>query len=221
MSELLTTNRGQEMQNNVAVRPLQVSHLPVVAAIHMRAFPDSALSKLGAEAVRRYYEWQLTGPHDVHAVGAFTGDRLAGFCFGGRFRGALVGFLRKNRAYLSFLVLRKPWLLFNPLFRERLAFGLRTYRRRFSGQQSAAVPVTGGPAPYGILSIAVDPLIQGKGIGRALMQDAEQVARRAGFTEMVLTVHHDNVQAIRFYEKLDWFKTPGNGAWKGEMRKEI
>lgn len=210
------------MDNQVVVRPLQVAHLPAVADVHLRAFPDSALSKLGREAVRRYYEWQLTGPHDVHAVGAFIDGRLAGFCFGGRFRGALIGFLRANRTYLTLLVLRKPWLLFNPLFRERAVYAVRYLRRaKPVREQPSNVPVTGESTPFGILSIAVDPQAQGMGVGKVLMTDAEQAARDLGYTEMILTVHHDNVQAIRFYEKLDWVKVPGNGIWKGEMRKEI
>lgn len=211
------------MQNDVMVRPLQVSHLPAVAQVHLRAFPDSALSKLGGEAVRRYYEWQLTGPHDAHAVGAFIDDCLSGFCFGGRFRGALIGFLRTNRVYLTLLVLRKPWLLFNPLFRERALYAVRYINRaRPNREQPSNVPVTGGDrAPFGILSIAVDPQAQGKGVGQVLMDDAEQAARQSGYAEMILTVHHDNIQAIRFYEKLDWVKVSGNGAWTGEMRKEL
>lgn len=35
----------------------------MVAGVHVAAFPSSALTRLGSEAVRRYYLWQIEGPH--------------------------------------------------------------------------------------------------------------------------------------------------------------
>lgn len=70
--------------------------LPAVAAIHVAAFPDSALTALGVEAVRRYYAWQLDGPHEVFALGVdavqydndgtIANKQLIGYCFAGGFR---------------------------------------------------------------------------------------------------------------------------------------
>ncbi|HHY89468.1 MAG TPA: GNAT family N-acetyltransferase [Chloroflexi bacterium] len=208
------------MSTEVVIRRLEISDLKAVAEVHSRAFPDSALTRLGLEAVRRYYEWQLTGPHQVTPLGAFTGERLVGFCFGGRFQGALNGFLRKNRSYLLGQVLRKPWLLANPLFRDRAIAGLKNLFRR-KRVREVAVPVTGKVYPFGILSIAVDPQGQGKGVGRALMAVSEEAARQQGFREMILTVHPDNEPAVRFYQSLNWHPVQENGFWKGEMRKEL
>ncbi len=74
-------------------RNLEAADLPALVEIHKAAFPDSALTRLGREAIRRYYEWQLIGPHDVVALGARQGPDLVGFCFGGTFRGATVGWV--------------------------------------------------------------------------------------------------------------------------------
>ena len=60
------------------------------------SFPQSALSKLGREAVARYYASLLRGAHDCLAVGAFTDSRLEGYLFGGVFRGAVTGFIRDH-----------------------------------------------------------------------------------------------------------------------------
>ena len=112
-------------------QPLILSDLPEVTDVHLAAFPDSALTHLGREAVRRYYEWQIVGPHDALNIGAFDDERLIGFCFGGVFRGALGGFLEKNRTFLILRVLTHPWLLFNSLFRERASFAVqRLFKRR-------------------------------------------------------------------------------------------
>jgi len=98
------TNEKWKMENDMVHRPtdivirkIQENDLPHVAAVHLLAFPDSALSMLGTEAVRRYYEWQLVGPHEVTAISAYINTELVGFCFGGMFRGALSGFVRNNQ----------------------------------------------------------------------------------------------------------------------------
>jgi ribosomal protein S18 acetylase RimI-like enzyme len=180
---------------------------------------------LGAEAVRRYYEWLLTGPHESFALGASVKADLMGFCFGGVFRGAMSGFLRQNRAFLFGRILSRPWLAMNPLVRERAAMGLRILRR--FGRQQAATPSAAAvsrPKPeslFGILAIAVHPDSHGQGIGRALMDAAERSARRGDFKEMQLTVEMSNHRAISFYEGLSWEKILSQGAWHGEMRKAL
>jgi ribosomal protein S18 acetylase RimI-like enzyme len=206
---------------------LEATDLQRVSEIHLAAFPDSALTLLGAEAVRRYYEWLLTGPHECVALGASVDeDILIGFCFGGVFRGALSGFLGQNRAFLFRRTLIRPWLGMNPLFRERAASGFRILRR-LGRQQPAGAPGTPTfpkpktAVPFGILGIAVHPEAHGQGVGTALMAEAERTARRGEFKEMQLTVQMSNQQAISFYEGLNWEKTLDQGTWHGEMRKTL
>jgi len=192
-----------------------------VAMLHQSAFPNSALTHLGQESIRRYYEWQLTGPHDCLAISAFDENgQMLGFCFGGVFRGALSGFVQKNRRFLALQVLRRPWLIFtNDIFRDRLRTGMRVAKRRSS--PPTVTPDRAKEPPFGILSIAVDPAAQGQGIGQALMNYAEEYARQNGFRSMGLTVAVDNAQAIRFYEKSGWVKTSTGAAWIGSMTKKL
>lgn len=203
------------------ITDLGCEHLSQVSRLHHAAFPKSALTHLGQEAVRRYYEWQLTGPHDCLAIGAFDEQRrLLGFCFGGVFRGALSGFVQKNRRFLAFQVLRRPWLIFtNSIFRDRLRVGLRVAKKRST--QPAVSSDRGVNRPFGILSIAVDPVAQGKGVGQLLMQYSENYARQNGFKSMQLTVAVDNIQAIRFYEKSGWVKKSDSATWTGAMVKAL
>lgn len=218
------TDSPVDGRQSISTRNLETYNLPAVAELHAAAFPDSALTMLGAECLRRYYEWQLVGPHDVLALGAFVDTELCGFCFGGTFRGATAGFLNRNRAYLSWRVLTHPWLATNPLFRDRLASGTRILKRialQRSPKPKAAQAAFGAVKSFGILSIAVHPERQGLGLGRLLMKESEDAARRHGFNEMDLTVQTDNHQAIRFYESLDWKKVHREGAWRGKMRKAL
>jgi len=171
-----------------------------VAGIHLRAFPHSALGKLGHEAVRRYYEWQLVGPHDVVAIGAFSGVLLVGFCFGGVFRGATSGFVRTNRGFLARRLLRQPWLLADPLFRNRARTGARALRRS-ERRDGSAVPEND---TFGILSIAVDPRHHRSGVGTIIMGEMERRARHREAVRMHLSVEPNNSPAVRFYERLGW-----------------
>jgi ribosomal protein S18 acetylase RimI-like enzyme len=176
---------------------------------------------LGAEAVRRYYEWQLVGPHDVAALSAFANGELVGFCFGGIFRGALSGFVRRNRKFLIGHVLAHPWLIRNPIFRDRLATGARVLKRQAKPEASLPHLKNQKLNQFGILAIAVHPQRQGLGIGKLLMNEVEDVARRQGFQTMDLTVNPGNRQAVEFYERLKWIRFSRDNVWKGQMRKSL
>jgi ribosomal protein S18 acetylase RimI-like enzyme len=220
--EPLANPIGQPSQP-ISVRRLVKADLPAISVAHAAAFPDSALTMLGAECVRRYYEWQLLGPHEVLALGAFVDDSLYGFCFGGLFNGATAGFLSRNRFYLSWRVLTHPWLAANPMFRDRLTSGTRILKRfKMRGSpKSRVVEIRRAPKSFGILSIGVHPQCQGLGLGRLLMKESEEEARRRGFAAMDLTVHTNNQQAIRFYESLGWEKFYRNRSWQGHMTKQL
>ena len=208
------------------IRELLPAHLNAISDVHLAAFPDSALTKLGKEIVRRYYEWQMIGPHKAVNIGAFDGEQLVGFCFGGVFRGALGGFLERNRRYLIRQTLTHPWLLFNPLFRERASFASQRIFRRFSLRKPATVSAVSSPRAetvpsFGILSIAVAPQYQGSGAARLLMEYSEAAAVGRGFKRMHLTVHPSNARAVHFYEKMGWQREEQGEVWSGSMSKPL
>lgn len=205
----------------IAIRTLTIDDVPHVAAVHCSAFLNNALSRLGKGAVTRHYSCLHEGPFELVALGAFGGNSLKGFCYGGMLRGEISYFLSRHRVYLAGCVLAQPWLIANPLFRHRLLAATRLLRR----------PQATGPRPaevrdesqrsFGILSIAVDPGVQGSGIGASLLRAAEAAARSRGYARMHLTVHPDNMQAIRFYEGLGWTRHMVDGRCTTGMRKTI
>jgi ribosomal protein S18 acetylase RimI-like enzyme len=206
---------------DLRIGPITTADLEQLARVHRSAFPDGAITALGAEAVRRYYAWLLEGPHDAMLNGAWLGDRLVGFCAAGVFRGAMNGFLRKNRIYLALHLLAHPALLLTPLVRDRVRTALQiTYRFSRFKRQVTQAPLA-SPA-FGVLAIATADDARGVGAGRALMQEAERRARAAQHTRMVLTVHPDNVRAVRFYERLGWSRrNETSGTWVGLMEKVL
>ena len=52
--------------------------------------------------------------------------------------------------------------------------------------------------------LAVDPAHQRSGLGRALMDAAEQQLRRIGCPKINLQIRRDNLEAIAFYERIGY-----------------
>lgn len=211
----------------VTVRPATKADLPAIGLIHMATFPDAAITLLGAEAARRYYEWQFHPGQQLVALVAVKDEAVVGFCFGGTLRGALEGFLRNNLSFIARTILLRPWLLLRAGFRRRVGLGVRVLARRVTrrGNGSGAAPtphVADNNRSFGILAIATDPRCQRAGVGKMLMRASEAAAANLGFRRMHLSVHPSNAQAVRFYESISWRKAPGtDGSWAGVMVHEI
>jgi ribosomal protein S18 acetylase RimI-like enzyme len=205
------------------VRTLEQKDLSQIAHLHQRAFPESALTRLGLEPVKRYYVWLLTGPHESISIGVFNDDNaLLGFCFAGVFHGALSGYLAQNRKFLTFWLLIHPWLVFNPIVIDRLKIALGIFRkRRITLPRTKNDEATQKQKSYGVLSIATDPSSQGSGVGRQLMEVVEQQALAEGFTRLHLTVHPGNAQAVNFYQYCGWEKSNNAEPWEGRMVKHL
>jgi len=64
------------------------------------------------------------------------------------------------------------------------------------------------PGTAHLFAIYLAPAAAGRGIGRALLERAEEVMRAAGFTRATLWVLETNARARAFYERAGW-------AWDG------
>ena len=189
-----------------------------IARVHVAAFPESELTRLGHEAVRRSYLWQFDGPHDLVALGVRHHGRLEGFLFGGVFRGSTIGFVKRERWFLLGRVLRNPRMVVNATSLSRITLAVRLLGRRRSGPPQSENPAAVPPRSFGVLSVAVDPATQGSGVGQLLMAEAEKRARSGEFVRMHLTVHPDNARAVAFYERGGWSRIiADDGSWKGQM----
>src|SRR5690625_1306773 len=153
MDNLGVFREGGHGEGGQQVRLLTPADLGSVAQVHVRAFPDSVLTYYGKAVVVRHYHYHLTGPHDCHALGVFTGSTCQGFAFGGIFRDSMGGFIRTNRALLLRHVAARPWLLLQPKVVDRSRFLFRLfYRKRKMRRKKRMKPHQ--VRPYGILSIA-------------------------------------------------------------------
>ncbi len=205
--------------STIKIGQLSVTDLPAIARVHVEAFPGSSTTRLGKEAVRRYYEWQFVGPHKAHYFGAWADGQLAGFCFCGRFRGALTGYVNSHKWYLAWCMATRPWLILHEDVRSAVRTSFRLLGRRRAG--GGIVEGVASRRSFGILAIAVAPNCQRLGLGGRLMSEAEKTAESLGCDTLGLTVSPENAPAIEFYQKLGWVPVSDGGAWRGRMEKAI
>jgi len=211
------------------IRNIATEDLDGIARIHRASFDDRALTQLGKGAVQRYYHWLLTGFSEVYPICAETIEgELAGFCFAGVYAGSFSGFLRANKWYLAGNMLVRPWLLLNPLIREQAKLALRTFKRLLKhrdrnedeNRKKPSIKIKIG-ANFGILSIAVDPTFQRQGVGELLMVEIEKKASVNDYSQLHLSVHPENLPAVKFYEKMGWQRALTDGKWEGKMFKGL
>ncbi len=215
------------------IREIRYEDLDDVTRIHIASFSDRALSQLGKGAVKRYYKFLFTEFLQSYPICAeANGNTLVGFCFAGVYSGSFSGFLRKYKWYLAGHILSHPWLIFSPIVREQTSLSLKTlkriFMRKFYKRPKQAVVINkslpDSPpryVPWGILSIAVDPAYQRKGVAEAMMRFVENMLEEMGITSLTLSVHTDNSPAVRFYEKMGWEKVPPGEEWNGKMMKRL
>jgi ribosomal protein S18 acetylase RimI-like enzyme len=65
---------------------------------------------------------------------------------------------------------------------------------------ASLMPVQAAPERWVLANVAVDPRFRRRGIGRALVGECLELARRRGVREVVLQVNADNGEARRLYE---------------------
>lgn len=201
-------------RKNITILELSKKHIDDVVTIHMQAFPESTFTKVGKETVRRYYLWQFEGPHDLIALGAYCDETLVGYLFGGVFRGAMIGFLRKNWKFLIMRVLLRPWLLLNRDVRESILSGgkyflMNPQKRPVNTLKEAESTLKRNS----ILAIAVNSDFYRLGIGSKIMDVFEEDSLTRDVDEIYLSVNEKNLKAIKFYESLGWeiVEFQGNG----------
>lgn len=199
--------------SNLQLMNIGLERVPDMARLHVESFSDRALSALGEETVRRYYESQMDGFPEVSVLGAFENDRLLGFCVCGLTGNAFGKFMARHKKHLVCRMLSRPWLLCLPVVRQQARWAL--CRGRGSSKKPDNQPV------FRILSIGVSPSAQGRGIGAALMNAAERIAAEQGHVEMGLSVHPENTKALRLYERLGWHRVTTGTDWTGSMIKRL
>lgn len=178
----------------MTIRPVRIYDVTEMVNVHVRAFPGFFLSLLGPRFLREFYSAFLHEETGIALVAESPGaGQILGFVVG---TVQPEGFFRRllKRRWWTFCfasvgaLLRRPWVaprIFRALF----------YR---------------GEAPRGLnrallSSIAVGPDQQGNGLGRALVTEWVEEARKRGAPGCYLTTDAENNDVVnRFYVKCSW-----------------
>lgn len=183
------------------VRPASASDGDAIARILAGAFAELFRAEFG---LRQSEVAALLA--DLYRVGALPLDKAWVAVREGEVVGVLVLSLRRARpGERAFGWIRRAW----PVFRKRMgwrgalraAIGSALMRYYFAGR----TPVAG--EAY-IDSLAVDEPFRRQGVGRALLEDACKVARRAGCREIALHVLNARSGARRLYESRGFAPEP-------------
>jgi len=169
------------------LRPFETRDLENVVRIHLESFRGFFLADLGKYFLREFYRSMLLDPWCIAFVEELNG-RVAGFVVGTRRPAHLYGRLL-SKSGLRLLPAALASVLRSP------GVSVRLLRRLFEVQS----------APYDqsdalLMSIAVRPSMQGRGIGRLLIAAFAAAARKQGALSVSLTTDAlKNAAVNRFY----------------------
>lgn len=226
-----------------AVRPLAPADLEVSARLHGEALDMEFLARCGPGFLRAYHRAWLDSP-DCLALAALDDEGgVVGVLLGSLHPAAHYrAMVRRHGASLALWLLGRS--VAHPLLARELVV-TRAYRylrgltrmlagslrapRSFRGRggaaalddtSSSAVPVPGersDPAAIAeVTHVMVRADARGSGVGRALLERAQEEARRAGLGELVLVTPPD-LAAIGFYEHLGWQRVGELTSQSGEQ----
>lgn len=178
---------GPLVSEDVTIREVGAGDIDEIVRVHMRAFPDFFLTFLGPRFLRLLYGDIARDPRGQVLI-AHDGRSIVGLLAG----------LDNEQQYFSDLRARSQRQFvvasLGALFRKpSIAGRLLRARRREEQHASDSRPT--------LLSFAVDPSVQGMGIGARLLESYELELMRRGFNAYKLTTDASgNEGTQRFYE---------------------
>ncbi len=190
------------------------TELPKIAAIHRRAFPNSLATAMGQTYVEKMLEWFLstnktylyyTRNEDGEIVG-YTGAMLKD---GVLPTGSASGMLQYsfNNAIIAFI--KRPWLVFHKEMKNKYKLMISNILRKFFKIGNVITPESFKSSNENIPVLALvvmgtNPELFSKGVGSAMLQESDKLAKRLNVNKLELTVLIDNERAIKADERNGW-----------------
>ena len=176
------------------IEKIDIINIDKVVNIHIKAFPDFFLTFLGPRFLKEFYSSFIYDPAGVGFVAqdSDTGNVL------GAIVGPIVpdGYFRRllQRRWWAFSVASISAVLKRPAVIKRL------FRAVFYRGEALS-----GPKRSLLSSIAVAPLAQGHGVGRALVSTWLNEIKKCGSPGAYLSTDADDNEAVnKFYQKCGW-----------------
>jgi ribosomal protein S18 acetylase RimI-like enzyme len=174
---------------SIEIRPMLTKDVDAVTAVHLTAFRGFFLSFLGPRFLRELYRAILADEEGIAFVAAH-GDRVIGFVAGT----GSGGFYRRaaKRRWFRFGVASIGALLRKPSVARRLVRAIY------------APPKTLSEGAL-LMSLAVDPTVQGSGAGKLLTRAFVDRARESGVSAVVLTTDKVGNDAVNTFYRAQGF----------------
>jgi len=177
------TSADATSDTSVVVRPATTDDAARAAALHSEQIADGFLSRLGPRFLTRLYRRVCRTDNSFLLVAEHSG-RIVGFVAGSvDTRRLFAGFLARDGAAA---VLGSAWPLLSS-WRQVIET-----LRRGRGE-------SGHAADGELLAIAVDPALQGRGVGRRLVDALLAEMDRRGAGTVAVVVGADNTPALSLY----------------------
>jgi len=192
---------------------MQPRDLNAVVRLHLRSFGGFFLSFLGPRFLKLLYGEILKRPDHVALAARHPDGRLAGFVAGVAHQGSFYGEVARRR-WFAFAVAAFPAAIRNPRIVPRLMRSLRHPGRARDAASQAL-----------LMSVAVDPDLSGRGIGRLLVSGFLKAMREKGVRTVSLTTDRDaNDRVNAFYRDLGFrlarSYATAEGRWMNEYTKD-
>lgn len=176
---------------SVSIRTMSLSDLNEVVQIHLTAFPDFFLTKLGKGFLYELYKGFLFDKNSICVV-AILGSDIQGFVVGNLYPGHFFKKLFFNHAIRFLFYALKTFFRYPAMVLRKLIYALRYRGDQPAGLSNAAL----------LSSIGVHPHTVAKGIGSQLLNEFCNNAYSRGAMAVYLTTDHmDNERVNQFYLK--------------------
>jgi GNAT superfamily N-acetyltransferase len=182
-----------DKQSKVNLSKLNIDSVDAVVDVHMKAFPGFFLTFLGKRFLYEFYKSFTSQSQGIGFVAKGQNEEIIGVVVGPlNPQGYFKKLLKDNWFRFCFAslgaVMRKPKAV------------LRLLRAVFYRGQAPD-----GPVRALLSSVAIDPELQNKGVGKALVKRWVQEVRDRGVYGCFLTTDADDNQKVNnFYQNLGW-----------------
>lgn len=175
------------------IRNIEKHEIIQVVSIHKLAFPNFFITQLGDAFLKLFYK-SLKNHKEGIMFGAYKDDRLIGFCAATiKSKGFYKKLVYSNLIEFGFVGVKL--ILFSPNSLIRIM-------RNFS-KTNSEVDDRGEYAE--LLSIGIDPLLHGEGIGKKLLTELENLLSLNEINELSLTTDFfNNEKALGFYKSVGY-----------------
>ena len=177
------------------IRPMLDRDVSEMVSVHLASFPNFFLTFMGPRFLDLLYREIYREPGNVCLIAESADGGIIGFAVGVKDQAGLYARLA-SRKWFAFAMASASTVLRHPSVLPRLLRALK-----YSNKVSRAA------CPALLMSIAVAPSAEGKGVGQSLVTEFLHQMSRQGVDKICLTTDRDNNDAANgFYRRLGFSK---------------